>query len=152
MMIKVDSGGLGDCGVYNYTDGLDGRSKTNTENACPTTVLGDLSKLLTENDYSMPEEKNGLGYFYGFKLGDVEGDNDFFIVIGAEEDVPQNGKEIASTGNFVFVDGTITGVNIVTTIQAVPADGCQWDPLDKSLGCGEDWQVFSINQDGTLGS
>jgi hypothetical protein len=31
------------------------------------------------------------------------------------------------------------------------ASGCDWDPDSHIPGCGADWQVFPINEDGTLG-
>jgi len=105
MMIKVDSGGMGDCGVYNYTSGGD-TTKTSGE-LCDS--QGDLAMLLTDNDYSMPGVKNGLEYYYGFILGDKEGDNEFFVATGAEEDEAQNGQMAGDES--IFVDGTVVGID-----------------------------------------
>ena len=147
MMIKVDSGGSGDCGVYNYIDG----GKTYAGGSTDCAHEGVLGTLLTANDYSMPISKNGLEYFYGFNLGSTEGNNEFFIVIGAEEAVPQNGKELGSTGEYVFVDGTTTGIDAITA-NAGGADGCTWNSTTKRAACGTDWQVYQINADGKLGT
>ena len=32
-----------------------------------------------------------------------------------------------------------------------PGTGCDWDPINNLPGCGDGWQVFPINDDGTLG-
>jgi len=80
MMIKVDSGGRGDCTVYNYA------MLGQTANPCDTVDLTTgLKDLLTENDYSMPEEKNGLAFYYGVNMGATSGNNDFFVAVMAEE-------------------------------------------------------------------
>jgi hypothetical protein len=57
MMMKVDSGGHGDCSVYNYT-GFESDGTT----PCDSTALTD---LLSANDYKMPKAKNALNYYYG---------------------------------------------------------------------------------------
>ena len=142
MMMKVDSGGMGDCSVYNYT-GFESDGTT----VCPSTSL---ESLLTDNDYKMPGPKNGLSYYYGVNIGTTDGDNEFFIVIGSEEDVPQNGKEIATSGNYIFVDGTTKGIDMMT--KGAAAGGCDWDSDNHMPGCGVGWQVFPINDDGTLGT
>jgi prepilin-type N-terminal cleavage/methylation domain-containing protein len=157
MMIKVDSGGSGDCTVYNYAKG---GADCATENLSPG-----LSNLLSENDYSMPGEKNGLAYFYGVNIGATEGDNNFFIIVGAEEDVPQNGKQIGTTAAnpYVFVDGTTKGINSAlgeTDVAPVVTPGsealgiCTWDVATHQPDCtaATDWLVYPINNDGTLGA
>ncbi len=142
MMMKVDSGGAGDCSVYNYTG-----FESDGTIPCPSTALED---LLSENDYKMPGSKNGLSYYYGVNIGATDGDNEFFIVIGAEEEVPQNGKQIATSGNYIFVDGTTEGIDMMTKGSA--AGGCDWDADNHAPGCGAEWQVFPISDDGTLGT
>ena len=131
MMIKVDSGGAGDCSVYNYT----GKWGDGTVD-CNESVVG-FSDLLTDNDYSMPDEKNGLAYYYGVLTGATEGDNDFFIVVSAEEDVPQNGKQIGTTGAYVFVDGTIDGIDTITSSSA-----CTWT---AGIPACTGWRVYPIS-------
>ena len=142
MMMKVDSGGMGDCSVYNYTG-----FKRDGSTECLSTSL---ASLLSENDYSMPDAKNGLSYYYGVNIGTTDGDNDFFVVIGAEEDVPQNGKKIVDIDDYIFVDGTINGIEMMTKGSA--AGGCEWDSVNHIPGCGAGWQVFPINDNGTLGT
>jgi prepilin-type N-terminal cleavage/methylation domain-containing protein len=103
MMIKVDSGGNGDCTVYNY----DMESTTCLEAADKT-----LAALFTANDYDFPNGKNALEYYYAFKAND-DNNNDFFIAIVAEETGAANGKPVSDgTGEAfrVFADGTIDGV------------------------------------------
>ncbi len=149
MMIKVESGGAGDCGVYNYTAGED----VSTTSTVDCTHEGVLETLLSQNDYSMPEEKNGLDYYYGFWLGETEGDNEFFIIIGAEEETPQNGKAVevlsASTGfdGFAFVDGTTAGISAFTDSGPI----C-WIPDGGAPACdtGTGWDITKIDSDGSL--
>lgn len=144
MMIKVDSGGAGDCGVYNYLDA----SKKTSAGTEDCSHMGDLETLLSENDYSMPGGKNGLEYFYAFKIGATEGDNEFFIVIGTEEETAQNGKVIEGSTNSVFIDGTVDGIK-----ELVESGGaCDWDNATHLPGCGAAWTVHPINDDGTLGA
>jgi len=148
MMIKVESGGAGDCGVYNYTTGGNVSSATG---AAECTHEGVLETLLSQNDYSMPEEKNGLVYYYGFWLGGTEGDNEFFISVGAEEEAPQNGEEIlAASGTFVFLDGTNKGTNavrhgIVAAITDLPG-GCAVS-VEGVISCHTDWELWYYDSD-----
>jgi len=145
MMIKVDSGGAGDCTVYNYDKGgVD----------CPTDITSTgLQNLLTENDYSMPDEKNGLAYFYAIHRGATSGDNDFFVVVGAEEDIPQNGKQVAATTGYIFADGTTKGIIAATQGDEESAGddllaGCTWfGPIPK---CHIDWELYKITSSGAL--
>jgi hypothetical protein len=155
MMIKVDSGGEGDCGVYNYIGG----NKTSDVGAdpCPTAAYGDLSTLLLNNDYGMPEAKNGLDYYYGYKVGATEGDNDFFVIIGAEEDSPQNGKPVkndtgAGVANaFAFIDGTTKGIEAFTKMGAAVTPNCYIpDGLKPVCTAASGWDVFEINSDGEI--
>jgi prepilin-type N-terminal cleavage/methylation domain-containing protein len=139
MMIKVDSGGRGDCSVYNYT----GKLADGTTN-CDTSETG-FADLLSTNDYTLPEAKNGLAYYYGVLVGPTEGDNDFFVVIGAEEENPQNGKEVGATGRYVFVDGTTEG------IEAITSGDCVWE-TDNTLAidacnivASPLWRVLAIS-------
>ena len=151
MMIKVDSGGAGDCTVYNYGQ--------NAGTDCATASLDPgLKNLLEDNDYSMPDEKNGLAYFYGVRLGSTSGDNDFFVVVGAEEDVPQNGKEILPTsGVYAFIDGTTKGIEALRTgVDAVVGgtpdgvDTCAWASDAPVCTTAADWLLYKIANDGTL--
>lgn len=152
MMVKVDSGGNGDCLVYNYA--MTGE----TTNPCDTESLDPgLSLLLSENDYSMPEGKNGLEYFYGINIGTTAGDNDFFVVVGAEEDVAQNGKQMKAGDDdplpYVFVDGTTNGIEalIAGTNAAATADAlatCAFE--DHVPTCSNDWEVYKILPTGIL--
>jgi prepilin-type N-terminal cleavage/methylation domain-containing protein len=135
MMIKVDSGGNGDCSVYNYTGKQDDGS-TN----CDESVVG-FSDLLVENDYLMPEAKNELEYYYGVLTGAVEGDNDFFIVVGAEEAIPQNGKKIGTTSAYVFVDGTTDGIDAITSGDCVWTDNV----LTACTAVDPSWRIFPIS-------
>ena len=136
MMIKVDSGGSGDCSVYNYADDF--------ISGCTPNAFG---SLLTENDYKMPDAKNGLEYFYGFREGEVEGDNDFFIFVLAEEAGAQNGKIMGGATNTprAFVDGTSEGISIVeTTCTLTEGDGGTLTPSCTS-GSGNSWQIKKIS-------
>ncbi len=112
MMIKVDSGGAGDCTVYNYTDDTifpDGST-------CPDASYLAFGQLLNSNDFKMPNSKNGLNYHYAFLPGATEGDNDFFIAVGAEESNAANGiLQDAGTGFSIFADGTSAGIDIAPT-------------------------------------
>ena len=138
MMIKVDSGGRGDCSVYNYTGkwGVDGTTD------CASSVLG-FTDLLTDNDYALPEAKNGLSYYYGVLAGATEGENDFFIVIRAEEESPQNGKLISDTtpAEYVFVDGTTEGINAITSGDCVWSDTV----LENCDAASPLWRIFPIS-------
>ena len=107
MMIKVDSGGAGDCTVYNYTG----------DDLCAGASTERLGTLLLDNDYSIPMAKNGLNYYYVFFKGSTEGDNDFFVAVGAEEENAQNGTTVAAPFS-IFVDGTNLGIAI--------APNCAW--------------------------
>jgi prepilin-type N-terminal cleavage/methylation domain-containing protein len=135
MMIKVDSGGAGDCTVYNYSDDFITDCDGN-----------DFVSLLTENDYKMPDAKNGLEYFYGFREGEVEGDNDFFIFVLAEEEGAQNGKKMqAVSDQRAFVDGTSEGISIVETTCTLDTTGDTDVPVCTS-GAGENpWQIRKIS-------
>ncbi len=141
MMIKVDSGGSGNCSVYNYT-GLTEGGET-----CETTKL---SELLKDNDYKVAVAKNGLAYYYGVHLGATEGNNEFFVTIGSEEEVAQNGKKIVDTEEYAFIDGTTTGIDTIMA-NAGGADGCTWSTEDHKPTCGAEWDVYIINTDGTIG-
>ncbi len=146
MMIKVDSGGSGDCKVYNYGNGLKHTSgDTITCNGVDTSTL---KTLLENNDYSMPSAKNGLTYYYGFKIGATEGDNEFFVAVGAEEEHPQNGKEETGGGEFIFVDGTTEGI-----AAALAGDAT----IDCDVAAGgvitcnaTNWELFTIDDDAEL--
>lgn len=135
MMIKVDSGGNGDCSVYNYT----GKWGDGTVD-CESSVVG-LSTLLIENDYKMPDAKNGLEYYYGVLTGATEGENDFFVVVRAEEEVPQNGKEIGNTGAYAFADGTTDGIDAITS------GGCAWTNtvLTDCTAADTMWRIYPIS-------
>jgi len=134
MMIKVDSGGNGDCGTYNYIDGGD-TTKTSGEEC---TTEGNLEILLTDNDYAMPGIKNGLEYFYGFILGDKEGDNEFFVATGAEEEASKNGQVVVGAES-IFVDGTGTGID--------EGLGCIW--VSGEVTCAnEDISLFQLDSKG----
>ncbi len=146
MMMKVDSGGHGDCTVYNYKGNGAG---------CATTGVGVLDTvlkaLLTNNDYSMPEAKNGLVYHYAFYEGDTEGDNEFFVMVGAEEDNPQNGKQ-SGAGEYIFVDGTTKGIASATkgeaTATGTDPGGCTI--VSGAPTCFTNWSTYTINSDGEL--
>ena len=114
MMMKVDSGGAGNCGVYNYGDGAD--TTTGDTVSCAHMPTG-RAQLLADNDYSMPDAKNGLNYYYAVAIGATEGDNEFFVAIGAEEANPQNGKieTGGTTPEYMFVDGTTLGITAALT-------------------------------------
>jgi len=132
MMVKVDSGGSGDCGVYNYTDG--GDTTTTSGDAC--TTEGDFAMLLTDNDYAMPSIKNGLAYYYGFILGETEGENEFFIATGAEEDAAQNGQ-VAAGGESIFIDGTTEGID--------EGKVCSWG---TGVTCNAEVSLYILNSNG----
>lgn len=152
MMIKVGSGGDGGCGVYNFT--LDGGNLTSSSStAC--TDMGVMEDLILENDYKMPEPKSGLKYYYGYQVGPREGDNEFFIASGVEEDKPQNGTEIQTStagtgsGNYIFIDGTRGGIEaLVGTDGNAPA--CAWDLTDQAPDACTGWIIHPFNADGSL--
>ena len=154
MMIKVGTGGDGNCGVYNMTDGTDGTTSTDST-ACDPDDVYVLEDLIIENDYKMPKSKSGIKYYYGFKLGDREGDNDFFFAAAAEEEKPQNGSNIqdgsGDTDVFIFVDGTRTGTDgLIGEESTIPA--CLWVDADQAPDTCTGWFIFEINDDGTLGA
>lgn len=137
MMVKVDSGGAGDCSVYNYT-GKWGDIASLVD--CSTSIVG-FSNLLEENDYSLPDVKNGLDYYYGVLTGATEGENDFFVIVGAEEDNPQNGKPLAgaladSEYDAAFVDGTTDGITEATEVCKISTTG-----VPECDG----WRIFPIS-------
>lgn len=141
MMIKVDSGGAGDCSVYNYT-GKAGDGSVD----CDESIVG-FSDLLAENDYTLPDAKNGLDYYYGVLTGATDGENDFFIIVGAEEDDPQNGKPLEAAAadsqyDAAFVDGTTEGIEILTTLCTISIEG---EP-----DCPDDWRIFPISGCGAM--
>lgn len=133
MMIKVDSGGNGDCTVYNYTDDV----------TCPEASVDALAQLALANDYRMPTVRNGLNYYYVFLPGITEGDNNFFIAVGAEEDSAQNGVTVVTPFS-IFVDGTLLGIET--------APNCTW--TDGNLvSCpdtadGRSWQTVALSASG----
>ena len=138
MMVKVDSGGNGDCSVYNYT----GKWGDGTVD-CADSVVG-FSSLLTENDYKMPDAKNGLDYYYGVLTGATEGENDFFIVVKAEEAIPQNGKKIDGSGDpgeYLFADGTTVGISTITS------GDCTWtdNVLTDCSAADSSWRIYPIS-------
>lgn len=128
MMIKVDSGGRGDCTVYNYTNDDD----------CPAASADNLAKLALANDYQLPSIRNGLNYYYVFLPGATEGDNNFFIAVGAEEDNAHNGVTVLDPFS-IFVDGTLLGM------QTAPF--CTWDEgnLVSCIVNGNTWQVMALS-------
>ncbi len=151
MMIKVDSGGKGDCTVYNYAMLGDASGES-----CDTQILTTgLSDLLADNDYSMPEVKNGLAYYYAIHMGTTSGDNDFFVVVGAEEENPQNGKLITSTPEaYVFLDGTTKGITAAMQGETVEGSGnvlggCTW--RGSGPDCEGAWKLYKITPSGVLG-
>jgi hypothetical protein len=100
----------------------------------------------------MPEAKNGLVYYYGYRVGATEGDNDFFIVIEAEEENPQNGKPVLGGAGFAFIDGTTDGISAFTDATAV-GTGCTIAPGQKPACAGvgfTGWEVLEINSDGEI--
>ncbi len=127
MMIKVDSGGKGDCTVYNYTD----------DDTCPDASVGRLARLLIENDYSFPTIRNGLNYYYVFLPGETEGDNNFFVAVGAEEDNAANGVTVVTPFS-IFVDGTLLGMET--------APNCTWENknLVSCIVDGNTWEVLPL--------
>lgn len=136
MMIKVDSGGKGDCTVYNYTD----------DESCPDASVDSLGKLALANDYEIPTVKNGLNYYYVFLPGETEGDNNFFVAVGAEEDNAANGVTVVSPFS-IFVDGTLIGTE--------KARNCEW--TDGNLvSCppteGRNWEIIPLTMSGGDGS
>jgi prepilin-type N-terminal cleavage/methylation domain-containing protein len=133
MMIKVDSGGRGDCTVYNYTDDDD----------CPAASADNLAKLALENDYKLPSIRNGLNYYYVFLPGITEGDNNFFVAVGAEEDNAENGVSVLDPFS-IFVDGTLLG------IQTAP--NCTWEE-GNLVSClntadGGIWEIMPLSDVG----
>ncbi len=130
MMIKVDSGGSGDCSVYNYTDG-----------ACLYASAAALAELAIDNDYGMPTVRNGLNYYYVFlpRAGD---DNHFFIAVGAEEDNAANGINV--TGDFsIYADGTTIGMET--------APNCVWTN-GNIFSCpdvgADSWEIMALTNAG----
>ena len=117
-MIKADSGGMGNCGVYNYTDPLLlGETYFGSGRHC--SKMHSLDVLLATNDFSMPKAKNGIKYYYGFYLGKIEGNNEFFVATVTEEDAPQNGKIIRNLASgavqyYLFAEGTTLGIESAT--------------------------------------
>ncbi|MCF7847016.1 MAG: hypothetical protein K9M51_03210 [Candidatus Gracilibacteria bacterium] len=153
MMIKVDSGGSGDAYVYRYGDGTDCISETEVAGGATMTSpdCRSLADLLTENDYDMPDAKNGKNFYYCFLPGGedgVVGHNDFLIVVGAEEDSAQNAEPIKNLSARAFVDGTVNGINALLDVGG----GLDWD-TDDSLPdpAGMDWVCEQICNDGSLG-
>lgn len=133
MMIKVDSGGKGDCTVYNYTD----------DASCPDASADSLAKLAVANDYIIPTVKNGLDYYYMFLPGETPGDNNFFIAVGAEEDNAANGKSVVAPFS-IFVDGTLIGIE--TAVSCTWTDG-------KLISCpdvgGHSWESIVLSAEGS---
>lgn len=133
MMIKVDSGGKGDCTVYNYTD----------DATCPGASVESLATLAIANDYKMPTVRNGLNYYYVFLPGETEGDNNFFVAVGAEEDNAANGVTVVTPFS-IFVDGTLVGMDT--------APNCTW--TDGNLvSCpdtadGRSWEMIALSASG----
>lgn len=133
MMIKVDSGGKGDCTVYNYTN----------DESCPDASVDSLAKLALANDYRMPTVRNGLNYYYVFLPGETEGDNNFFVAVGAEEDNAANGVTVVSPFS-IFVDGTLIGTE--------KAPLCTWTNgvLESCPDTdGRSWQVMALSSSGS---
>ena len=140
MMMKVDSGGSGDCGVYNYQEaGAAVLKYDGATELCTATKLGRFTPLLQDNDYALPDVKNGLKYYYGFLLGDTEGDNEFFVMVGAEETDAQNGKTLTdATSPFkkAFIDGTSEGVTMAEVT-------CTYDATTGVPTC-TDYEIIEI--------
>jgi prepilin-type N-terminal cleavage/methylation domain-containing protein len=132
MMIKVDSGGKGDCTVYNYTD----------DESCPDASMESLAKLALANDYRMPEVRNGLNYYYVFLPGATEGDNNFFVAVGAEEDNAANGVTVVSPFS-IFVDGTLIGTEKARNCEWTDGNLVSCPPTD-----GRSWQVLALSASG----
>ncbi len=134
LMIKVDSGGEGDCTVYNYTGNL----------ACSEASTERLGTLLANNDYSIPEVKNGLNYYYVFLEDGVGNNNNFFIAVGAEEENAGNGILTLDPTFSIFVDGTTVG------IEKAPL--CTWtDGVLTATSCqavGPSWTVIPLTASG----
>ncbi|MCF7847018.1 MAG: type II secretion system GspH family protein [Candidatus Gracilibacteria bacterium] len=158
MMIKVDSGGSGDAYVYRYGDD----SATNGTNCIVALDAADpacrqFSELLTENDYDMPNAKNGLPFHYCFYEGAVVGHNDFFIVVGAEEDSAQNAEVVVDEDVRVFIDGTVNGRDALIAEDGgylgglTPSQELVWDTANNAPDTtGTDWQCVEISDDGTI--
>ncbi len=137
MMIKVDSGGIGDCGTYNYT--ADGNTTTTSDYSCES--QGNLQMLLLDNDYVMPEVKNGLEYYYGFVLGETEGENEFFIATGAEEEAAENGQmTVGGEPESIFVDGTGVGIE--------KGKGCTWEEGGAECSTMAEVSLYMLNSNG----
>lgn len=143
MMVKVDSGGTGDCTVYNYGNHDDAGG-----GACTAPI--DFTGLFSANDFSMATPKNDARYFYGF-LPTADNNNDFFVVVAAEEEGAQNGREVISSGTdvagSVFADGTVGGISAIT---ADGAWGTVVDVLTFTCPTSGAWVCGQICADGTL--
>ena len=136
-MIKMDSGGRGNCEVYNYLESTGDGSIYTGKTYCRTP--GKLEDLLASNDYSMPTVKNGLEYYYGLRSQVTTKDNDFFVFVVAEQDAPQSGKVTKDGITYVYIDGTSFGIERATT---------QCIPLPSGTGCG--FAIKKIRSDGSL--
>ena len=112
-MIKMDSGGRGNCEVYNYLESTGTGLPETGKTYCDTP--GKLEDLLASNDYSMPTVKNGLEYYYGLRSDVLKKNNNFFIFVVAEQDAPQSGKVTEDGITYVYIDGTSFGIERATT-------------------------------------
>ena len=162
MMIKVGTGGDGGCTVYNLDTGVPvagarGVAKVGSLTNCAG--MKKMEDLMLENDYRMPVAKSGLSYFYAYKVGLTEGDNEFVVMVAAEEDDAQNGKQLyladgsVVTNQYIFIDGTRLGMDEWTGKDGVvSAPFCLWNVADEVPNTCAGWIINPINVDGSLGA
>ncbi len=155
-LIRADSGARGDCGLYNYTlTSAAAASETYVDSGEECDKAAYLEDLLEDNDYKLPEVKSDLPYYYGFKLGEQEGRNEFFVAVGTEEDAPQNAMNISANPEipvYVFASGTSQGVADLNSEPGIQGGGLSADEClmsDGGMVCGSDWLLYTYYEDGT---
>ena len=132
-MIQVDSAGRGDATTYNYFTDIDGGNVQRDK----------LKDLLESNDYSMPETKNGLKYYYAFKANATDDNNDYFVFVSAEDSSNQNAQEGGTAAYYAFVAGTTNGVEAALMGNGLSA--CYYTNSSDTLACNTTlWTVLEI--------
>ncbi len=122
-MIQTESAGNGDASVYNY-------------------AATDLEALFAKNDFSLPEVKSGMKYYYGVHVGTIAGDNEFFVLVCAEDESSQGVVTITTPGplcDYALVAGTPIGKEVAAecTFNSTTGD------LDTTLQCTK--TIDSVN-------
>lgn len=138
-LITTGAGDRSDCGLYNYAGGTDVSASNNDD--CE--IIAEFDDLLTDNDYEMPEVKQGLHYYYGFKLGETEGRNDFFVAVAAEQESPQGALDVNEDSSvpavYIFADGTSGGID---SLYANRSGGSGCKVSGGYIRCDNDWTLY----------